>query len=238
MKSEGNMPDIVAGISGAVKHSLSRIPGLGEAISGWETYNKSKFERNVKKTITHLQNEVADLESLFSDKWLQSEEGQQFSRKVFDSAFDAQLEDKQELFVNALINGIENKDLSFLGKMKFVDILRHLSLASLMVLADMHNMFKDKVRGPGRVVNSSTPLPHIDPIQIAQTLSTKYDPYLVTSAIDEMKSQGLFNKIGEWKKEPSGSLRAGAGFATELTYTDFTYRFVEFVTRKEQKTIE
>jgi hypothetical protein len=185
--------------------------------------------------MNYLQDKIDDLESLSSDKWLKSEEGQQFSRKVFDSAFDAQLEDKQQLFVNALINGIENKDLSCLEKMKFVDILRHLSRASLDVLAAMHNMFKDRVRGPDRVVNSTEPIPHIDPTQIAQTLSTTYDPYLVTSAIDEMKSQGLFSKIGEWKKEPSGSWRAGAGFATELAYTDFTYRFVEFVCNTQRE---
>lgn len=234
MDPEENKSNIVAGVSGVAKQLLSRIPGLGEAIAGWDAYNKSKFERGVKNSIALLQYKATNLESLFSDEWLKSKDGEQFYRKVFDSAFDAQLEDKQELFVNALINGIQNKDIAFLEKMKFVDILRHLSRASLMVLADMHKMFKDRVRGPGRDVSPTGGIPHVDPVQIAETLSAKYEPYLVTSAIYEMESQGLFSTIGEWKKQAGGSYRPGAGFASELAYTDFTYKFVEFITHKEQ----
>ena len=55
------------------------------------------------------------------------------------------MEDKQELFINALINGVRDKETSNLEKLKFIDILRHLSLASLMILADMHSIFKNKV---------------------------------------------------------------------------------------------
>ena len=44
---------------------------------------------------------IALNKKIVTNEYLQTEEGQQFARKVFDSAFDAQLEDKQELFINA-----------------------------------------------------------------------------------------------------------------------------------------
>lgn len=235
MKPEEIMPHIGEGALGALKHMLEKFPVLGEAIAGYDAYKRSIFERNVENILTHLKNKAADLESLFSDEGLKSDEGQKFFRKVFDSAVDAQLEDKQELFVNALINGIENKTILYFEKMKFVDVLRNLSLASLMVLSDMHNMFKDQVRGPGRVVSSTKGgFPLVDHVQIAEALSSKHEPYLVTSAIYEMESQGLFSNIGEWQKATNGSYRPGSGFANALTYTDFTYKFVEFITHKNK----
>ena len=98
--------DALAALSGTAKSALSLIPGLGQAIAGWDAYKRSCFERNLRRVVSHLQNKVDDLGSFCSDEWIQSEEGQQFARKVFDSAFDAQMEDKQELFINALINGV------------------------------------------------------------------------------------------------------------------------------------
>ena len=142
--------DALQALSGTAKSALSLIPGLGQAIAGWDAQKRSSFERNLRKIISHFEDKVEDLGTFCSDEWIQSEEGQQFARKVFDSAFDAQMEDKQELFINALINGVREKAISNLEKLKFVDILRHLSLASLMILSDMHPIFKDKVKRTGK----------------------------------------------------------------------------------------
>ena len=60
-------------------------------------------------------------------------------------------------------------------------------------------------------------------------LSDKYDPYLVTSAVSELESHGLFNTIGEWRKGANGRYTPRGGFATEMCYTDFAARFVEFI---------
>ena len=227
--------DALKALSGTVKSALSMIPVLAQAISGWDAYKRSSFERNVKRVIAHLEEKIKDLNLFFSDEWLRSEEGQQFSRKVFDSAFDVQLEDKQELFINALINGIHDQDTSPLEKLKFVDMLRQLSRASLMVLADIHKMFKNKVRGPKRHPDSTDAFPLVDPTTIAEKLSKKFDPFLVTASISEMESQGLFSRTGDWKKKPDGSYMPSGGFATELCYTDFAARFVEFITTQEPK---
>jgi len=226
--------DALEALSGTAKSALSLVPGLGQAIAGWDAYKRNSFERNLSKAISHLQNKVDDLESFISDEWINSEEGQQFARKVFDSAFDAQMEDKQELFINALINGVRDKDISNLEKLKFVDILRHLSLASLMILSDMHLIFKDKVKRPGRSNLALDGSPLVDPNKVAEELSNKYHPYLVNASIYEMESQGLFSNIHEWRKTPDGKYASGTYFSDALSYTDFTFRFVEFITTKEQ----
>lgn len=223
--------DLLAAISASTKSALSTIPVLGQAIAGWDAYKRSSFDRNVKKVIEYLSQKLGSIEDFFKDEYLQTEEGQQFARKVFDSAFDAQLEDKQELFINALINGVKNKTTPELEKLKFVDILRHLSRASLMILSEMHKMLIKQVRGPNRQPDPTSSYPLVNPTAIAECLSKKYNPYLITSSIHEMKSQGLFSRTGEWRKDAVSSIqRPGGGFATEMCYTDFTARFVEFIT--------
>lgn len=52
MESEGNMPDIIAGVSGAAKHWLSRIPGLGEALAGYDEYTRKSFRIEADTSIT------------------------------------------------------------------------------------------------------------------------------------------------------------------------------------------
>jgi len=226
--------DALAALSETAKSTLSLIPGLGQAIAGWDAYKRSSSERNLRRVISHLQNKVEDLGSFCSDEWIQSEEGQQFARKVFDSAFDAQMEDKQELFINALINGVREKDVSNLEKLKFVDILRHLSLASLMILSDMNLIFEGKVKRPGKTDQALSGSPLVDRNKIAGELSDKYDPYLVNASIYEMESQGLFSNIHEWRKTPDGKYASGGYFHDALSYTDFTCRFVEFINTKAQ----
>ncbi len=228
---------LLQALSETAKSALSLVPGLGQAIAGLDAYKRSSFERNVRQVIEYLRVKVDNLEELFRQEWLQSEEGQQFARKVFDAAFDVQLEDKQELFINALINGVDNQTISQLERLKFVDMLRHLSRASLMVLAEMHNLLIDQVRGPGRKPDPLEPYPLVDPGHMAEKLSDKYDPYLVISSISEMESQGLFSRTGEWRKGADGRYMPGGGFATEMCYTDFSARFVEFITITQKRRI-
>jgi len=234
LKLSNREKDLLQALNGTAKSALSLIPGLGQAIAGWDSYRKSNFERNLSEVIKHLQNKVGKIETFFSDEWLKTEEGKQFSRKVFDCAFDTQLEDKQELFINALINGVKDKNIHYLEKLKFIDMLRHLSRVSLMVLAEMHTIFISNVRGENRNADSTSALPHIDSEKLAEKLSSIFHPYIITSAINEMESQGLFSSTGEWKKRYDGKYISGGGFMTGVCYTDFTARFVEFITISEK----
>jgi len=228
-----DISDYLEGLSGATKHALARIPFIGEILNAYETFSRSKFDREVRQFLKYIDNKVEDINALFSEAWLKTDEGQQFAWKVVDSALDTQMEDKQELFVNALINGIRKPKVSQLEKLKFIDILRHLSRASLMVLADMHNMFKDKVRGPGRKPKGNPPYPVVDPSDIARKLASKYNPYLVMACIHEMVSEGLFSNIAEWSENKPGSGIVSQGFADALSYNHFTAKFVEFITLRE-----
>jgi len=227
--------DLLQALKGTAKSALSIIPGLNQAIAGWDSYQRSNFERNLLKVISQLRDRVENVESFFSDEWIKTDNGKQFSRKVFDCAFDTQLEDKQELFINALINGVKDKQTPYHEKLKFLDMLRHLSRASLMVLAEMHKMFISNVRGPNRNADSISAFPLIDSKTISEQLSSSFHPYLTTSAISEMESQGLFSRTGEWRKSShDGSYISGGGFSTDVCYTDFTARFVEFITISEE----
>ena len=232
--------DLSQVLSGNIKATLSEVPILKQLIAGYDAYKKSQFERNVSKTIKYLLDKVENLQTFFENDWIKTKEGQQFTSKVIDSAIDAQLEDKQEFFINALINGVNDQKTTPLEKLKFIDMLRNLSRASLMVLAEMHKMLIKQVRGPGRQPDPVSSYPLVDPSSIAENLSDEYDPYLITSAISEMESQGLFSRTGEWRKDPvSGKYTPGGGFATELCHTDFAARFVEFITiRDSGKVIE
>lgn len=212
-----------------IKSTASVVPGLAQAIAGWDAYHRSQFDRKTKKVLEFLKNKIDDIELLFQEDWLQTDEGIQFINKVIDASLDTQLEDKQELFVNALIHGIRKSDLEYLEKLKFIDMLRNLSRSALMILAEMDNMFINQVRGLGRNPDSISPFPQVNSESIAEKLSNKYNPYLVTAAVRELESQGLFSRTGEWLKSPDGSFKAGGGFATELCYTDFSARFAEFI---------
>jgi hypothetical protein len=213
----------------------SEVPVLKQILGAWNKIEQDRRERYIANVLAMLEQKVDDLNQLFGDEWLKTPEGEKFAAKVFDSTIDAQLADKRELFVNTLINGIWDKDTGELEKLKFIDVLRHLSRASLDVLADIHNMFKDQVRGPSRRVDPISAYPQVDPGSIAEKLSSKYDPYLVTSACYEMQSQGLFSNVGEWQKQADGSYKVGGGFDTAWVYTDFACRFVEFIIVESQE---
>lgn len=222
--------DLFQSLIGTSKSAIALLPVFGQAIAGWDAYKRSSFEREVKQFLIYLSEKVGNLETFCQHDYFRSEEGQLLTRKLVDAALDAQLEDKQELFVNALVNSPTNTQISELQKLKFIDMIRALSRSALLILADMHKMFSDDVRGPGRKPDTMKPYPLVDPGRIAETLSNRYEPYLVTAAINEMVSQGLFSNIGEWRKDSSGRHFSGGGFDTALCYTDFAAKFVEFIT--------
>lgn len=228
--------DLSSALVATAKAAFGLIPGVSQALSGYDAYHRSIHDRNVEKMIGHLYDKVEDLEQFISQDWFKSEEGELFIRKTIDAAIDVQSEEKQELFVNVLINGAKT-NITIEQKTKFVDMLRQLSLASIQVLAEMHSMFASRTRRPGKQNDESEGIPNIDPNKIAEELSIKYAPYLITSAIKELESHGLFSNIGEWHKA-GDRYRPGRGFATNLAYTDFSASFAEFISYDQAKSIE
>ena len=160
-------------------------------------------------------------------------DGQKFLRKVLACALDSQMEEKRELFINALVQGSCTTDLSQLEKLKFVDLLRRLSKAALMALADMHPRFEKIVWRRGKTVDPKVASPTVNAVTLAWEFQDKYkDPYLVIAAISEMESEGVFSRTGASGDQLMEAPTAG-GFSTDLYYTDFSARFVEFISKPE-----
>jgi hypothetical protein len=222
--------DIVAGGFGSAKALASRVPILNEILAGFDSYKRARFEPETEEFLQHLYTALDRVEQKFEPSWFTTHEGDIFARKVLDCAVDAQLADKKELFANALVSGALDGRTSDIEKLKFVDFLRHLSRAAIMVLADIHSMLSAEARGPGRNPRIDKSYPLVDPKRIAEHLSSKYNAYLVEAALQEMQSYGLFSSTGEWIRQPDGTSRPGGGFDHALAYTDFTCRFVEFIT--------
>lgn len=225
--------DLAQALSGTAKSALALIPVLGQALAGYDAYKKSKFERQLLKLINYLNDKVENPSELLKDEWLKSEEGEQFCYKVFDAAMDAQLEDKQELFVNALINGIMNKNDKDLEKLKFTDMLRQMSRSALLILAEMHKIYSEQVelesedRKPSV---SGSPLINVD--GIVDKLSHIYHPYLIESSIDEMKSIGLFSPNAIYRKNSYGKYLCTRSHSEgTYVYTEFSCRFVKFISK-------
>jgi len=222
--------DVIAGGIGSAKAFASRLPIVGEIIAGFDSYRNARFERETTEFLHHLDTALAQVGESFDPSWFASPDGERYARKVLDCAVDAQLADKKELFAKALLNGAIVEQIDLVEKFKFIDILRQLSRAALMVLADMHEFLGPDTRGPGRTPPTNKPYPLVDPKRIAERLSSKYDPYLIEASLSEMQGQGLFSSTGEWNRQADGSSRPGGGFSEALAYTDFTCRFVEFIT--------
>jgi len=226
--------DLLAGLNAVTKVALATVPVLGSAIAGYESYKRSIFERNLKRFLEHLQNKVADICKLLGDDWVKTKDGQSYFNKVIDSALDAKMEEKQEFFVNALINGIENKKIDSMEKLKFVDMLRQLSYVSLFILVHIHKIYEKPLRkylmGDDKGLSTK-----IDMQIIYDELNGKYHPYLIESAISEMKSIGLFSAIPNWFKNQDGKYSNMVNLGTGSAYTGFTYRFIDFITREPEK---
>ncbi len=213
---------------GAIKALVARVPVFGELIAGWDAYRRSQFDLYVKRFILAIEEEIQDISKLGSNEWLGSMEGKQFARKIFASATDAQLEEKHRLFANAFVNGIENKQLSDLEKLKFVDMLRQLSLASLGVLSEMHKLYGSQVHRSGRP-RPTIAAPQVSVAELIRELGSKFDPYLIESAVTEIRATGLFSRFTSFHTGIEGKPEPDSYIDNEIIYTEFTARFVEFV---------
>ncbi len=226
--------DLFQVLVGVSKSAASQLPLVGQAIAGYDAYKQSIFERNLEKVLCYLKEKVENLKKFLDSEWFKTEDGKLFGNKVIDAALDAQFEDKQELFINALINGLSENYLDTLEKLKFIDILRNMSRASLMVLADIHNLLIRQVRRENKPNDDIGAFPLINYQDLVESLSEKYHPYLINSALKEMEGNGLFSNVGSWKKGFQGKYVMGGGFESAQCYTEFTAKFVEFIQIKEK----
>lgn len=180
----------MAALKAVAKSAGSLAPVIGQAIAGYDAYHRSNYDRNIRRMIGCLSLRVDDIESFLSQDWFRSEDGEVFFRKVIDATLDVQLEEKQALFVNVLVNGAR-LDLMIEEKTKFVDMLRQISLSSIHILAELHSRFAENTRRPGMREDPVAAFPMVKANDIAEELSAEgYDPYVVISSIKELESIG------------------------------------------------
>ena len=231
VEREARYQALVAGL----KTLAAEVPLLGLLFAPRDAYEASqrvKYEYYSRHLLEYLSDQVQDLRKLFADPWLQTAEGQLFARKVVGCALDSQLEDKQQLFANVLIHGVVDQELPNLEKLKFVDVLRQLSRAALDVLAEMHPVYRDQVIRPGRPRDGRAAAPQIVIDDLIRRLSNKFHPFLIESAIAEMTSIGLFSRYSGWYRLPDGEYRTESYLERPIMYSDFTARFVEFISNQ------
>ncbi len=222
-------------LKAVVKAALSHIPGLGEGIKSYEAYQRSKCDLYVRNWLIALEDRIDDIKVLFSDEWLRTDEGQQYVRKLFACVADAELEDKHQLFANAFISGIRDKQLPYPQKLKFVDMLRQLSYDALLVLDEMHQLYAKDAYVPGKPDPGIPPSP-ITTDRVIEQLKGQFNPYRIESALCEMAAYGLFSRWDSWRDYGDGTLRSMHSISSKGEagyYTEFTVRFVEFIQGKK-----
>lgn len=95
-----------------------------------------------------------------------------------------------------------------------------------MVLLEIHNIFKN--RQDQSIINKEF---------IARKLSYKYNPYLTISAISEMESAGIFSSTTGWHKTPEGGYESTSYTPSGVNYTEFTTKFIEFISELLRKIV-
>lgn len=208
---------------------VTGIPGIGVAIDGYEAYRRSQHERNTHALIDLLRARIDGVGARFDPHWFKTMEGQEFCNKALASALDSQLAEKQEFFANAIVHAASDKDLGRIERLKFLDMLRGLSMPTLMVLSEIDQKYSRMLPVPGQPRDPSIPVAVINDMQVAQELSHKYDPFVVTAALNELRAQGLFSNVTEWHKMANGGLTAGIHVGRGDCYTPFSARFVAFI---------
>ncbi len=208
-----------------IKALAKKIPFIDVIVEACDGYQKKVEEILLKKFLDDLISELEKLELRWDEKWINSEEGQNFCRKVVASATNAEYAEKQQLFANALLNGTVISDLEAAEKFKFVDILRSLSRPALDVLAAIYGMPNKK----SAIRTQEFAAEVANCIQLANP-SQKVNLDLVYSCVSEIKNAGLFSSILSWGRVDN-RFRIGSQYSETEVYTDFTERFIKFVTQ-------
>ena len=219
--------EILAGAAAALKSLVSRVPFLGEALNSVEAYRAKQREKAALEFRNALGDRLAAMEEQFSTDWLNTPDGEMFSNKILESALDAQMADKRDMFVNALVNGARIEAPIF-EKTKFVDLLRSLSRDALDVLYHLHVKYGPIVRKP----ESERPSTFLEPLKVTEELAPvmKWDPFRIESAYSELGSSGLFSSTQDWYVDSKGQSRPRGTIGSRgEAYTKYTERFVEFI---------
>lgn len=199
------------------KELLSQIPLVGALIEGVKSYKEDIEEQQREEFVQALVARVEKVEA--GSQWFQTDEGQEFVKKVVATALNAEYADKVNYLANALANGPQVPEDAL--RLKFVELVRQLSKSALYLLAAAVENTSDT----GIVYSGA----------LASKLGWK--PQLADACVRELGAAGVFSSVKEWYWESQGeyyqpSLYSDKG---QLLVTDLTRWFAAFISDEKNK---
>jgi len=209
-----------------IKSVVKRVPVWGDLIVSLEAYEHAVREQMREQFLNYLEGKINKVTSEYKEKlqlYFTEEKGITVCHKIIESALNAEYKDKQEIFVNALLNGAKT-DVSEDEKLRFIDLIRYLSRVALNVLSVVYKIYDRELDE-----SSKTGQITIGKIVTEADKMFGYAPELTESALRELRNIGLFSNILGWHKANNyiheGSHISEGSFA----YTNYTRRFIEFI---------
>lgn len=179
---------------------LKSIPPLKYLVAGLNGYEDYFIREQRVNLITEILQRIDALEDALESPWYQTSEGEEILKKTIASALNAEYAEKIEFFANITINGPQ--DIEQLEKLKFIDMVRQLSKASLRVLA-VAVMIHNSAHGLHQIGQL---------IGTAASDTGLRDRDSVKACINELIAVGLLQQNG-----------------SHVSASDFTVRFVNFI---------
>lgn len=225
--SQTSNRNLTAAGVGAVSGAVSLVPWLGPvAVETVQGYRNELRMAALESLIAELDEVVDDFDSFINDPRFESSDTLNFAESVILASQETSQRNKSKYFAGCLKSCLESD--GELEKQQFLEILKRSSLPELRVLAEIHQRLERLTRRPGRDRGTQSSLVNV--AQLTSLLGEEFGPYLVSSAIENLRSFGLFSNFLEWRRDSNGNLTPGSGYDTEVGYTDFSCKFVEFIT--------
>jgi hypothetical protein len=206
---------LLSASSSGIIELVKLMPGIGAIIEAYRSYKTKIQEINLKHFLEDLFEKTKKNSGIFDHEYYKTEEGRQFSAKIFETAIESQYFEKIDFFVNALINGKD--DYANYERLRFIEIIKSLSKPSLYVLSTMVDNYH----------KLNEKIPNIQSI----SKMIGMDPFLVDSCIHEIKAQGIISENIGWGGPGNQRISIASG---ESGVTAFTIKFEKFITINEE----
>lgn len=212
-----------AGLFAGATEYVKATPLVSALIEGAKGYRACLEEQQQEEFIAKLKGKVSDFEEIFSDAWFSSKNGKVICQKIICYGLDPSLSEKTDFFVNSLINS--KMDINYARKLKFIEILKQVSLPALLVLAAADEICRDN-QNPQNVRN----------LNLGEKLKDQISLTLIDSCLNELYSYGVLSS-NAYRKNTMNKQDVIVGTSTDAAfYTYLTRDFVDFI--KEPKITE
>jgi hypothetical protein len=209
---------LIAALKGAGLEAAKRVPGVPEITEGIRAYKSYLQEQQEEGVARAIEKRIWRLEQFRADKWAETAEAREYIAKIVSCMLDTTNADKIEFFANALVNyGVP---CGHMERLKFVELIRSLSTPSLMVLAYVEQIYREK--GPAWS-------PQVLPDEVIK--ASQLEPWLVHACINELYAAGVFSSEIAFYKDGRSATSFSPGTPA---FTDFSQRFTDFLRESDK----